>query len=80
MYNPEGEDGETSEDGEASSDGSTEDGVMPLEKGMVDESGVPGGTDMMEGMESSEEDTSDGDGANEADTNEGQDSEQEPEG
>ena len=35
---------------------------------------------MMEGMESSEEDTSDGDGANEADTNEGQDSEQEPEG
>ncbi len=80
LYNPEGEDGETSEDGEASSDGSTEDGVMPLEEGMVDESGVPEGTDMMEGMESSEEDTSDGDGANEADTNEGQDSEQEPEG
>lgn len=86
LYNPEGEDGEASPDGKA-----LEGGEMPLDEGMVEETELPEMTDMMESIESSDEEdpsdgeimeegTSDGDGENEADTDEGQNSEQEPEG
>lgn len=86
LYNPEGEDGEASSDGKA-----LEGGEMPLDEGMMEDTKLPEMPDMMESIESSDEEdpsdgelmeegTSDGDGENEADTNEGQDSEQEPEG
>ena len=63
----------------------SEDGEMPLDEGMVDDTALPEGADMMDSLESSdgdtaEEDSSNEEGENDIDTEEGQDSEQEPEG